>query len=111
MELQRTLIDELNDFQRMVHATARAKGFYKNQTTFAHKIALAHEELSEALREDRKNLGDTDTYKRGKIGEELADCIIRILDMAEAHRLPVVEKVFSKAEFNKTRPMLHGKLY
>lgn len=100
------LIEELEMFQRVVHATARSKGFYRNPTNLATKIALAHSELSEALEADRSGLGPS------KVAEELADCVIRILDMAEAHSLPVAEKIVSKAEFNKTRPMLHGgKLY
>lgn len=100
------MIDGLKTFQEMVHSTNRAKGFYRTPTNLATKIALAHSELSEALEADRKG------EPKEHVAEELADCIIRILDMAEAHGLPVINEMIKKAEKNKLRPMMHGgKLY
>lgn len=92
----------------MVHCTARSKGFWNKveANPLPRLIALMHSELSEALEADRKCEGDQ------KIAEELADCMIRILDAAEGLGLPVVDAMVRKAEKNKTRPMMHGgKLY
>lgn len=44
-----------------------------------------------------------------KCEEELADVIIRILDMAEAKDWNIAKAIIEKHEYNKTRPYKHGK--
>jgi NTP pyrophosphatase (non-canonical NTP hydrolase) len=39
---------------------------------------------------------------------ELADCIIRILDLAGAYNINMEELIKEKHEYNKTRPFKHG---
>lgn len=43
------------------------------------------------------------------IATELADCLLRIFDFAVQHKLPLIEAMLLKHEFNKTRPYRHGK--
>jgi len=42
------------------------------------------------------------------IASEFADCIIRILDTCETHKIPVVQALLDKHAFNITRPYRHG---
>lgn len=43
--------------------------------------------------------------------EEMADVIIRVMDLAGALDLNLEEAIVAKLEHNKTRPMKHGKLF
>lgn len=87
-----------------VHETAVSKGWYEQPVAFTTHIALAHSELSEALEADRKNHG------RYKVAEELADVLIRTLDMAAAHNLDLAGALIEKMEKNKSRSYRHGGL-
>lgn len=76
----------LNEYAAQVHE-ANEK-WWKDITTgepiqrnFGEMIALCHSELSEALEGHRKNLADDKLPHRRMAEVELADCLIRILDM------------------------------
>lgn len=66
-------------------------------------LCLVHSEISEALEGHRKNLMDDHLQHRKMFVVELADAIIRILDIA-AHIAPdLPEAIVEKIEYNKTR--------
>ena len=44
-------------------------------------------------------------------GSELADVIIRCLDLAEAMNIDIESIIYIKHEFNKRRPYKHGKKF
>ena len=69
----------------------------------AEKIALIHSELSEAMEGARKNLMDDKLPHRKMIEVELADALIRILDLAGALQLDLAGAIQEKLDFNKTR--------
>ena len=71
--------------------------------TFATKIALIHSEVSEALEGHRKNLKDDHLPHRTSVEVELADAIIRILDLAGAMKLDVSGAVIEKLAYNQHR--------
>ena len=68
------------------------------------KLALAHSELSAALEGFRKGLNDDHLPTRPMIEVELADAIIRILDIAGALNLDVGGALVEKFNYNQTRP-------
>lgn len=68
-----------------------------------------HSELSEALESLRHGNPPSDHIPEfSGVEEELADCIIRIMDygLAKGHR--VAEALAAKIAFNRTRPHMHG---
>lgn len=96
--------------QRLLHATAVNSGWYKDpqtgqtiQRNFGEMVALMHSELSEALEAHRKNLMDDKLPHRNGIEVEFADCIIRILDTAEALGLDVAAAIIEKNRYNQQR--------
>jgi NTP pyrophosphatase (non-canonical NTP hydrolase) len=93
---------------------AKAHGFWEKDgspeaTKKAEKIALMHSELSEALEAIRKPSESTKCPGFSLEAEELADCLIRILDYCAHYGIPIDEIVRAKHEYNKTRPYKHGK--
>lgn len=72
-------------------------------------IALMHSELSEGLEADRAgNPPDDKVPEFSGLEAELADTVIRILDLAAGKKLRVVSAIYAKAERNKTRAYKHG---
>ena len=69
----------------------------------AEKLALIHSEISEAMEGARKNLMDDKLPHRKMIEVELADAVIRILDLAGALQLDLAGAIQEKLAFNKTR--------
>lgn len=66
-------------------------------------LALIHSEVSEALEGFRKNLND-DHLKHRKMAEvELADTIIRIMDLAGAYGFDIGGALIEKLEYNANR--------
>lgn len=102
----------VEELQTAIHANAIDHGWWDTPRSFAEVIALCHSELSEALEADR-NGGPLSTKCPGysQVAEELADCIIRILDYAERAGVDMAAVIAAKHAFNKTRPYRHGKRY
>lgn len=95
---------EFTELQTEVHKLAVRNGFWPNSRSFGECIALIHSELSEALESDR--IGNN-TH----IAEELADAVIRIMDLAESRNINLYAAMLFKHEKNLERPYKHGKLY
>ena len=69
----------------------------------ASKLALVHSEVSEALEGTRKGLKDDHLPHRDMFVVELADTVIRILDLCGARGLDIDGAVKEKYAYNKQR--------
>lgn len=97
--------------QGEIHANARAKGFQNpNGDRVPEALALIHSEVSEALEVYRKQT-TTETLMPDAFLEELADVVIRALDMAHAcSEKPgdFARVLLAKVEKNRARSPMHG---
>jgi NTP pyrophosphatase (non-canonical NTP hydrolase) len=104
----------LDALSAVLHESAKEKGFWDGEYTsdkVGNKLALVHSEVTEILEAIRKRHGSE------KIVEEMADVIIRLLDVYaamrnEEHVLHSLDEVLeAKINKNKDRPRLHGNLF
>jgi NTP pyrophosphatase (non-canonical NTP hydrolase) len=104
----------LDALAAILHETAREKGFWDGEYTHdkvGNKLALVHSEVTEVLEAIRKSHGSE------KVVEEMADVIIRLLDIYAAMRneeevLHSLDEILEKKmNINKERPRLHGNLF
>ena len=66
-------------------------------------ICLMHSELSEAMEGERKNLMDDKLPHRKMAEVELADCVIRIMDLANLKGYNLGAALAEKHTYNQTR--------
>ena len=104
----------LDALAAILHETAIEKGFWQGEINYdkiGNKLALVHSEVTEVLEAIRKNKGSEEVV------EEIADIIIRTLDVYAAMRNSgdlihsLDEVLFNKMKKNKVRPVLHGNLF
>jgi NTP pyrophosphatase (non-canonical NTP hydrolase) len=100
----------------------RPAGGGPGDNTFGDYIALAHSELSEALEayRDHRLADATDPGiglvrsdgrvlpKPEGVGSELADTVIRLLDMADVFGIDLEAEIVRKIAYNATRSYQHG---
>ena len=93
----------LNQLAVEIHETAVEKGWHDRPRPIPEHLALIHSEVSEVLEEYRKP-----DFCPESMGSELADIIIRTLDLACVFSIDMDLAVRVKMDYNKTRSYRHG---
>lgn len=104
----------LDQLAAEVYEAAEQHGFWELGATnevIGTKLALVHSEVTEVLEAVRKSQGPD------KIVEEMADVIIRVLDLYAGMRnvglitSSIDDIMNEKIKYNETRPPKHGHLF
>jgi NTP pyrophosphatase (non-canonical NTP hydrolase) len=123
----------IREMQQRVHDLAVRKGWWDNCATnmpfvamgaekrlldvdlvsarIPEKLCLIHSEVSEALEDYRDGKYETKLGAGGKpegFPTELADVVIRCMDLAGALGIDLEAEIEKKHAFNATRPFRHG---
>lgn len=105
---------DLRKIIKEVEALTTTKGWrtdsIDNKHAFAAYIALLHSEASEAL-EAYRDKKWSETREDGKplgVGPELADVVIRVLDMCDRWGIDLPYEIARVMKYGWTRPYKHG---
>ena len=122
----------INETMKLVHENAKAKGFFEKEKNIGEMLALIHSEVSEALEADRNNsyvetrvtvsdiANEKDDWQfntwyknliKGTFEEEMADIVIRVMDMCAFKGIDLESNIKAKMRYNSTREKYHGKKY
>lgn len=101
----------LNNLSKEIYEENKAKGFWDSERNVGELLMLITSELSEGLEAHRKNQMDDHLPKYPGLQVELADALIRILDMCGGLNIPIGEILAAKRKYNQSRPHKHGKAY
>lgn len=98
------------ELQKEIHQNAIDHGWWDGEPNIPEKLALIHSEVSEALEDYRD--GAMDEWRDGDkpVGfpVELADIVIRCMDLAGYLGIELFEVIQEKHRYNRTRTYRHG---
>lgn len=124
----------LNEISKEINQQNVRKGFYESPREIGTLLMLVVSELSEALEADRadrhaewvmyeKRLNEEpdrifvkqqslfQDFIKDTFEDEIADAIIRLLDLCGHLSIDIEKHINLKLEYNKNRPQKHGKNY
>jgi hypothetical protein len=107
------VFDGIQGSQALCHFLACNSGWWTDlatgqpktldQVNIPEKLCLIHSEISEAMEGCRKNLMDDKLPHRSMLEVELADAMIRILDLAGFLKLDLAGATLEKLAYNQQR--------
>ena len=107
--LHAEFIRSVNELSQEIHQTAKDKGWWESDRNDGELLCLVHSEVSEALEALRAGNPPDDKVPEYTGAEaELADVIVRILDLSAARKWRVAEALIAKIAYNKKRAYKHG---
>lgn len=108
----------LNELAIAAHRVATEHGFWEPGPSFPESLMLVVSEAGEALEDFRNGRYETEIYTQSGpnsglpkpcgIPIELADIIIRVLDICGQYGIDLDNAVTMKMAYNKSRPYRHG---
>jgi len=95
--------------QEKIHRTAVEHGWWDRDRSIGEALMLAVTELAEAMEAYRDGNPTSEKIAAfSTMEEELADTIIRILDLAGRSGFDIEGALREKMAYNETRPYRHG---
>jgi len=117
----------ISELQKEIHSIAKEKGFYEERRNIPTRLMLVVSEISEAMEADRSGkrmvkyidvvngwhfvndfIPYFENHCKDTFEDELADAVIRILDLAESEGINLEAHIIAKIRYNKTREIKHG---
>lgn len=126
------IVTGLTESAKMIYLDNAAKGFWDSERNVGEMLMLVVSELGEAIEAHRKGKSaKLDDYKfiatagfdesdetiafkeniKDTFEDEIADAIIRLLDMSGGLGIDINFHINAKLNYNRSRPRLHGKTY
>lgn len=119
---------QIQELQNEIHDNAVKKGFWEEPVNIAEKLMLVVTEVAEMCEAHRKakhcvvypdlSIEDNERFKayfenaiKDTFEDEMADAIIRLLDMAKRQNIDIESHIKAKMRYNSLRPYKHGKAY
>jgi NTP pyrophosphatase (non-canonical NTP hydrolase) len=94
----------LNSLKNICHGLASDAGWHSAPREVGTMLMLIVSEISEAMEGDRKNLMDDHLPNRKMLEVELADAVIRIMDLSGREGLDIGGAIVEKLQYNQYRP-------
>lgn len=118
----------LNELAESIYQDNKKKGFWDKERNVGEMLMLITSELGEAMEAHRKGrFADWDLFHRecensswedsfkthikDTVEDEIADAIIRLLDMSAGLGIDIERHIQAKLKYNRSREKLHGKKY